>query len=166
MTVSDQGPATPATPPSSAHSLARIDQVTCIELLRTEQVGRLALADHSGPDIMPVNYAMDGDDILIATTAFGTIADEATDRPVAFEVDHVDASTHTGWSVVVRGTAHRRPLFEEAGEPAPDAWADGPRSYVLRIRPDSVTGRRLTGHSHGVVGRPGTATAPPEGRQR
>jgi hypothetical protein len=69
---------------------------------------------------------------------------------VAFEVDDIDESTGTGWSVVVTGHAHttapsalaRSTACDEA-EPQP--WAPGPRSSLIRISPDRITGRWLTG---------------------
>lgn len=121
-----------------------LDRETCLHLLGTQSVGRLALTDSSGPDVMPVNYVLDGEDVLIATTTYGAIARGATGRRVAFEADHTDPATRSGWSVVVRGTAHPAELFEPMAT-SPVAWADGPRSHVLRIRPATITGRQVVG---------------------
>lgn len=124
--------------------LTELDRETCLHLLATQSVGRLALTDRSGPDVVPVNYALDGEDVLIATTTYGAIARTATGHRVAFEADHTDPATRSGWSVVVRGTAHPAKLFEPIAE-SPVAWADGPRSHVLRIRADVITGRQVAG---------------------
>lgn len=122
--------------------LRELDRQECVDLLGTRQVGRIAFADDSGPDVLPVNYVMDGDDLLVATTGYGALARAATNGRVAFEVDEIDDYTESGWSVVVRGRATRQSPFDlPAVTPRP--WADGSRTYVLRITPDMVSGRRL-----------------------
>jgi len=122
--------------------LREIDHDECIHLLGSQQVGRIAFTDDSGPDVLPVNYVMDGQDVLITTTGYGALARAATNARVAFEVDELDDYTESAWSVVVRGRATREsPLDQPPQRPHP--WADGTRTYLLRIRPDTVSGRRL-----------------------
>ena len=121
--------------------LRELDHDECLRLLATQQVGRIAFTDDSGTDVLPVNFAMDGEDVLIATTGYGAIA-RATGARVAFEVDEIDAYTESGWSVVVRGRAHRESPFDSTAEPA-RPWAEGSRTYMLRISSDMITGRRL-----------------------
>ena len=60
-------------------------------------------------------------------------------------MDELDAYTESGWSVVVRGHAHRVAPFDPPAEidNRPYPWPEGNRSYVLRIHADSVTGIRL-----------------------
>ncbi|MEZ0580285.1 pyridoxamine 5'-phosphate oxidase family protein [Nocardioides sp. MH1] len=113
-----------------------------LSLLHSQCVGRIAFADDSGPDVLPVNYMMSGEDVLIATSAYGAIARAATNGRVAFEVDELDGYTESGWSIVVRGRATREaPFVTSADKPRP--WVDGVRTYVLRITPDVISGRRL-----------------------
>lgn len=119
-----------------------IERAECIDLLRSQKVGRIAFTDDSGPDALPVNYSVDGEDILIATTGYSSIARAANGGRVAFEIDDIDNYTESGWSVVVRGRAHRESPFEP-GDNAPYPWAEGNRAYVIRIRADVITGRRL-----------------------
>jgi nitroimidazol reductase NimA-like FMN-containing flavoprotein (pyridoxamine 5'-phosphate oxidase superfamily) len=122
--------------------LRDLDHDECLRLLHSQQVGRVAFADDSGPDVLPVNYVMDGDDVLITTTGYGALARAATNGRVAFEVDELDSYTESGWSVVVRGRASRESPFDQPAQ-RPHPWADGTRTYLLRIRPDVVSGRRL-----------------------
>lgn len=122
--------------------LRELPEDECRRLLHAKQVGRLAFSDDSGPDVLPVNYVMDGDDLLIATTPYGALARGGTGARVAFEVDELDDYTESGWSVVVRGRATRESPFELPDE-RPYPWADGNRSYFIRIHTDSITGRRL-----------------------
>ena len=121
------------------HTIGRAE---CLSLLKSQKVGRIAFTDDSGPDALPVNFSLDGEDILIATTGYSSIARAATGARVAFEVDELDDYTESGWSVVVRGRAHRESPFDTAAE-MPYPWAEGNRSYVIRITPDVITGRRL-----------------------
>lgn len=122
--------------------LRDLDRDECIRLLQTQQVGRVVFSDDSGPDVLPVNYVMDGEDVLISTTGYGALARAATDGRVAFEIDAVDDYTETGWSVVVRGRATRESPFDAPAQ-LPQPWVDGSRTYLLRISPDTVSGRRL-----------------------
>lgn len=120
-----------------------IDRNECINLLRTQKVGRIAFSDDSGPDALPVNFSLDGEDVLIATTGYSSIARAAIGgAPVAFEVDEIDDYTESGWSVVIRGHAHRESPFAPT-ENGPYPWAEGNRGYVIRIKAEVVTGRRL-----------------------
>ena len=118
----------------------------CRRLLATDQVGRLAVNDGGTPMVFPVNYALDGEAIVIRT-ATGTKLDSAG-RTACFEVDAFDRATRHGWSVVVSG------LLEEAGVHATgelarmqlldlSPWADGERSHWLRLVPSRITGRRV-----------------------
>jgi uncharacterized protein len=122
--------------------LRELDREECLRLLHAQRVGRVAFVDDSGPDVVPVNYVMDGDDVLITTTGYGAVARAATNGRVAFEVDELDEYTESGWSVVMRGRATHESAFD-APPQRPHPWADGTRTYLLRIKPDAVSGRRL-----------------------
>ena len=123
-----------------SHELARLE---CLDILRAHEVGRLVFDDGHGPMVLPVNYAMQGQDILIRTDASGSIARHATDKRVAFEVDEVDDISETGCSVVVRGTATQASPESAPPDDEPYAWAEGVRLHVLHIHTDRITGRRL-----------------------
>ena len=56
--------------------------------------------------MLPVNFAV-LDDTLVIRTAEGTIIDGHAGEQVALEVDHIDEALCQGWSVLVRGPAHR-----------------------------------------------------------
>lgn len=122
-----------------------LDAGQCRHLLMNHVVGRIVFDDDRGPNALPVNYVMDGDDVVFATSPYGEIARHATNHRVAFEVDELQPADQTGWSVVVRGVAEETGYFdlplEHVGQPY--AWAAGSRHFLLRIRPLSVSGRRL-----------------------
>jgi hypothetical protein len=67
---------------------------------------------------------------------------------VAFEVDALDDLQHTGWSVVVRGTATEVEEPEELIELnrlLVEPWAGGAKSHYLRVIPATVSGRQIPG---------------------
>ena len=109
--------------------------------LRSRSHGRLAVSHDGQPDIFPVNFLANGQEILIRTQE-GTKLEriDANDR-VAFEADEV--TSERAWSVVVKGSATR--LDESAVAAARRAplwtWAPEPKDVFLRIRPSEITGR-------------------------
>lgn len=117
----------------------------CWARLRQGVVGRAAVIHDRRPDIFPVNYAVDHGS-LVFRTGSGTLFTSSDGAFVAFEVDGYDTSDATAWSVVVRGVAHevydlddaldalRLPLYP---------WHDAPKPRIMRIHPDSVSGRRF-----------------------
>ncbi|MCW2572705.1 MAG: pyridoxamine 5-phosphate oxidase-related FMN-binding protein [Frankiales bacterium] len=116
----------------------------CRELLASRQVGRLAyIARASMPDIVPVNYVLDRDDVLIRSGPGPKLQAAERRELVAFEVDAFDEDTHTGWSVVVHGIAICE-SSAEARRQEVTPWAAGPRHTTIRISPRRITGRRLT----------------------
>ncbi|MDP9210106.1 MAG: pyridoxamine 5'-phosphate oxidase family protein [Actinomycetota bacterium] len=126
--------------------MEELDKDECRRLLAERHLGRLAIPDFGGPVIFPVNYVFD-QDLVVFRTDPGSKLDAATEREsVAFEVDAIDEATRTGWSVVVRGTlaeitdtAHLERLRALPLYP----WAPGEKTRYVRVRPLSVTGRRI-----------------------
>lgn len=114
----------------------------CWELITTMPVGRIAWSTSTGPVVVPVNFSVDGRSIKIRTAAYSSMVQKADVERVAFEVDHIDEATHTGWSVLARGRAEVR-----YGEPddgtGPEPWPRGPRSATVVIDVDEITGRWL-----------------------
>jgi nitroimidazol reductase NimA-like FMN-containing flavoprotein (pyridoxamine 5'-phosphate oxidase superfamily) len=111
----------------------------CWDLLRSRPVGRVAWSGVQGVSIVPMNFVVDGDAVLLRTTPYSLMARDCAGREVAFEVDEIDAEHHTGWSVLVRGRCER----EERPADGPHPWATGTRTLGLRVTVRSVTGRRV-----------------------
>lgn len=119
----------------------------CRRLLASESVGRLGVVRGGFPLIIPVNYALVRDRIVVHTDA-GTKFSAARHNRVSFEVDRIDAGTRSGWSVLVQGFAvevasAEDPFYEEVTNTALEPWAPGERSRVLLVTPIAVTGRRI-----------------------
>jgi nitroimidazol reductase NimA-like FMN-containing flavoprotein (pyridoxamine 5'-phosphate oxidase superfamily) len=123
-----------------------LTDVECHRLLAERHLGRPALTDPDGPLIFPVNYAVDAGAVVFRTDPGSKLDALAGGARVAFEVDAVDEGNRTGWSVVIRGQAaevtepadlgrlRRLPLYP---------WAPGAKARYVRIRPVSITGRRI-----------------------
>jgi nitroimidazol reductase NimA-like FMN-containing flavoprotein (pyridoxamine 5'-phosphate oxidase superfamily) len=124
-----------------------LDPQECERLLRAGVVGRVALATPEGPHIIPVNYAVFEDTIVVRTSSYSLLGTYGRSTMLAFEVDHVDHDRHVGWSVVARGRGWAEVDQEEierirrSWQPRP--WAAGTRNIYVRLRWESLTGRRL-----------------------
>jgi uncharacterized protein len=120
----------------------------CLDLLRTNVVGRVALSTPVGPRIVPVNYGMYGDDtIVFRTTPYSELGTYGWNTELAFEIDHIDYDQHQGWSVVAFG---RGELVEDPDELVdirrswdPRPWAEGQRNLYMKLTWHNITGRRL-----------------------
>jgi nitroimidazol reductase NimA-like FMN-containing flavoprotein (pyridoxamine 5'-phosphate oxidase superfamily) len=126
-----------------------LDRQECLNLLATVPVGRIVYTRQALPAVLPVTFCLDRDGaVLVRTSASSGLVSAITGAVVAFEADAVDATAHSGWSVVVLGSAdvvtdpaeHERLL-----RTGPRSWAPAPREVFLRITPELVTGRELVG---------------------
>jgi nitroimidazol reductase NimA-like FMN-containing flavoprotein (pyridoxamine 5'-phosphate oxidase superfamily) len=120
----------------------------CRELLDGHHFGRFGFVDSVGvfPSIIPVNYLLDGDKIVIRTDAGSKLAAALRGAPVAFEVDGVDETHQVGWSVVVRGHAEEVTDSDKLAELRQTpllAWHPGPKPHYVRINASQVIGRRI-----------------------
>lgn len=121
--------------------LVELTQDECWARVRSEQVGRIAWTGAEGISVIPANFAVDGQEIVLRTSPYAALGRECGDRDVAFEVDHLDADQHTGWSVLLRGRCRR----EDRASDQPTPWASGRRTLGLRIEVRSVSGREVIG---------------------
>lgn len=118
----------------------------CYRLLSTANVGRVVSTDNALPMVLPVNFCLDGHNILFRTSPSGRLAAATHNVVVAFEVDEIDEQTWTGWSVVVTGIAS--PLSSagdlvRAEQLGLVSWLGEDRHHFVQIVPGLVTGRRL-----------------------
>ena len=138
------------TDPTLTTPMEWLDRDECLRLLGTDTIGRLAVVVGRTPTILPVNYALDGDAIIIRSDP-GTKVDYGRRGPVAVEIDAFDRDDHTGWSVVVTGRLEEPPPYSAGAQrhirsvPV-EPWAGGDKAQWLRIVPSRISGRRLTHH--------------------
>jgi transcriptional regulator with XRE-family HTH domain len=132
--------------PSGQPVMDKLTPAECGRLIAPGGIGRIAFSTASGPVVFPVNFAVVADTIVIRTGE-GTIIEGHADEQMALEVDHIDEALCQGWSVLVRGRAHRVAHPAELWHLREDAavwpWAGGTREVYLRIIPTKVSGRRI-----------------------
>jgi len=118
----------------------------CWRLLRSADVGRLAVSIANFPDIFPVNYVVDGETIVFRTAAGTKLAASVLGRGIAFEIDGYDATAGDAWSVVAKGEAreieHMVDYFDAEDLPL-FPWHASPKPNFVRIEPTELTGRRF-----------------------
>ena len=134
------------TPLAGSPALESLTPAECRRLIEPGGIGRIAVVTASGLMVLPVNYVMVANTIVLRTGSGTLIAAHAADD-VTFQVDHIDDALGQGWSVLVRGPAHRvaqpgelRHLREHT---ALTPWAGGDREVYVRIVPVHVSGRRV-----------------------
>ena len=129
----------------SRTGLETIDYDECLHLVGASPLGRLAVVVDDRPLVFPVNFALDGSSVVFRTDE-GTKLFAVRDGFIAFECDDIDRTYHTGWSVIITGHAEevREPSEVKRLEHLPLApWCHVPKPVWLRIRPHTITGRRI-----------------------
>ena len=134
--------------PMSNERVEILTEAECRELLDRHHFGRFGFVDYVGvlPSIIPVNYLLDDDKVVIRTDAGSKLAAALRGAPVALEVDGVDETRQVGWSVVVRGRAEEvtdEYQLAELRQTPLLAWHPGPVPRYVRINPSQVIGRRI-----------------------
>ena len=123
-----------------------LEPADCYRLLATTCVGRVVSTDNALPLVLPVNFCLDGHNILFRTSPTGRLAAATHNVVVAFEVDEIDVQTWSGWSVVVTGVASPLTSSSEvvrAQQLGLVSWLGEERDHFVQIVPGLVTGRRL-----------------------
>ena len=118
----------------------------CLQLLTLVPVGRVSFFADGEIVILPVNHVMDGQDPVFRTARGSKLSAAEGHNVVAFEADHYDERTRSGWSVLVNGRA--RAIYEEAeiqrlSRLGLRPWVSAAdRPFWIRIHPTSISGRR------------------------
>ncbi len=132
------------------NGLEVLARAECLSLLAGATLGRVAVTSGSLPVVLPVNFCLDGDQIVILTAEGSKLDAAAVNAVVAFEVDDFDSMYQSGWSVMVTGVAR------EVTDPAELArmhrvrvarWAPHGEGRYVTIATDRISGRRL---AHGA----------------
>ena len=138
----------------TAGAAQTLDRDTCLRLLRSVVLGRVAWADDDGHVVvLPVNFITDGEDIVFRTSEGGKLSAVLEGRLLSFEADDVEPGLRTGWSVLVSGTG--QVVTDSAAldhlEHSPLVpWLPMPPSCFVRLRQEKIKGRRLPLHPGGV----------------
>ena len=127
------------------NGLEVLDHSEALRLLGRATIGRIGIHSGALPVVLPVNFVLDGDRIVVRTGT-GTKLDAATrNAVVAFEVDEIDPDEHTGWSVLVVGTSCDASDVELTPHQRMDLarWGPAVENCIVAISLERVSGRRL-----------------------
>ncbi len=127
-------------------STVELARPECLELLRRCRIGRVVLSVDCIPVALPVNMSVLDDDIFFFTAAGSKLDAAVHGQVVSVEVDEVDPTYDTGWSVLVTGVAQLVEDSEEIERVRPHlrAWAPGPHPFLVRVPSELISGRRLS----------------------
>jgi nitroimidazol reductase NimA-like FMN-containing flavoprotein (pyridoxamine 5'-phosphate oxidase superfamily) len=145
---------TPSTnsPQEAAGAIEMLDlsRDECLSLLAGQRIGRVVVVLPNGkPLIRPVNYAFDDStkSVVIRTGLGSKFHALLTAAEAEFEIDGIDESTRTGWSVIISGVTEEvtgeleRERLNALGI---DPWGPGSKTHWVRIKARVVSGRRIS----------------------
>ena len=119
----------------------------CWELMADTPIGRMVFLHEGDAVVLPVNYAVVDHHLVFQSNRGAKFGAATMASIVSFEVDHFDASTRSGWSVLVKGRASivvDADEEERLGELGLESWASRNESSMwIRIQPGDITGRRI-----------------------
>lgn len=125
-----------------------LDDAACERLLASSTVGRVGFVAEGDVVILPVTYGMDSSRVVFRTANGEKLHAAVLGRAFSFEIDGWDATTRSGWSVLIKGVGEEVWRADEVAalekldvEPWTNPEA---RTHWIRIRPDEVSGRRVT----------------------
>ena len=127
--------------------LVELSRSDCLRLLAAGSVGRVVFTERALPAAHPVNYLLDGEEVVFRTGGGGKLAAATVHNIVAFQVDDIRADAQTGWSVLGVGEAYEvtdaarlRSLLPRLPRP----WAaSAVNGHTIAIPLRRLTGRRL-----------------------
>ena len=117
----------------------------CLRLLSAHSLGRLAFNRPTGPVIIPLNYVWHDQTIIFRTSPTTAWVTSLRHAPAAFEVEDINTSDHSGWTVLVQGVTS----YTDADQLPPEVtqrlqpWPAGERTQHVSLSATSITGRRL-----------------------
>jgi nitroimidazol reductase NimA-like FMN-containing flavoprotein (pyridoxamine 5'-phosphate oxidase superfamily) len=132
-------------PPWGQDGFEVLSRAECLRLLAQVDLGRVAVSVNALPSILPVHFALVGDEVVFPAVPGGQLDLAVRDAVVALEADHLDPEA--GWSVVVTGKATEVSdpdrLRALCDSPAL-AGAPGEHWCLFRIPVEVVSGRRIS----------------------
>lgn len=144
----------------SPRPLTQLAAAESLALLGSVPLGRVVFTCRALPVVRPVNHIIDDGAIVIRShegAAIVSVTRQDEGVVVAYQADAIDPAEGRGWSVVATGLAH---LVTDRGEvhryqKLLRPWVAGQMDYVIRIRPDMITGFRLTADNDAAPSRDG-----------
>jgi nitroimidazol reductase NimA-like FMN-containing flavoprotein (pyridoxamine 5'-phosphate oxidase superfamily) len=129
--------------PDEDRPVVELTEEECWALLADGDVGRLAYRLVDEIHLVPVNYGLDGRNIVFRTAPGSKLLAAELHSAVAFEIDWYGETA--AWSVVVRGRIRHLGEDEESrlDSVAPRSWIPTLKYDYVELTPESVSGRRF-----------------------
>ncbi|WP_052436353.1 pyridoxamine 5'-phosphate oxidase family protein [Georgenia sp. SUBG003] len=128
----------------NAYQFEQLSRDECLSLLRAGVVGWVAFPDDDGASLVPVNYVLHRDEMVVVTSYGTKLAAAAHDRVMSFGLGEFDVPSRSGWSVVVRGRSHLvGDDLVNPDLPPGNSWALTGTGIRIAIELDQVSGRRV-----------------------
>jgi nitroimidazol reductase NimA-like FMN-containing flavoprotein (pyridoxamine 5'-phosphate oxidase superfamily) len=133
---------------AAADEHGRLEALTereVLEAVRGQPIGRIGFVVDGWPVVLPVNFAVDGRDVVFRTDP-GTKLDACRGQRVCFEVDGADSVYQRGWSALALGVAEwvqDDDVIEQLERTHVRPWASGAKRHWVRVAVEQWSGRRL-----------------------
>jgi nitroimidazol reductase NimA-like FMN-containing flavoprotein (pyridoxamine 5'-phosphate oxidase superfamily) len=136
--------------------LVDIRHDTCVDLVASSVLGRLAVIVDGKPEIFPVNHIWDREtaSVMFPTNARTKLHAALSWPWVGFEVDGLEGDGSGGWSVLVVGKAipvDDPEVIARAASQRDVLWRGGDAVRWIRIEPTKITGRRIAAADEGLT---------------
>jgi nitroimidazol reductase NimA-like FMN-containing flavoprotein (pyridoxamine 5'-phosphate oxidase superfamily) len=117
----------------------------CRRLLSDHSFGRIVFTSGALPAVIPVTYGVMDDMIVVRFSPGFSLRTSLHDSVVALEVDDIDTSNPSGWSIVAVGVANELPDPDRARAVEllsryPGRRVDG---HIIGIFPTTISGHRI-----------------------
>ncbi len=144
--------------------LQPIDRQGCLTLLASSRIGRVVYTEAAMPAAHPVNYLLDGDEVVFRTGSGTKLTGAERGIVLGFQVDEIDIDRRTGWSVMGVGEAYEivdPGRLADLAERLPPPWAPDRDGHCVGIPLQRLTGRwlRPPGSAQDAPSRPDTDTS-------
>ena len=140
LTMNHMKPATISKPGAVSYAMATHE---CLDLIRSEPVGRICVLEHGFPIVFPVNYRVADEDGVLRIV-MRTAPETAIGRHrgcASLQVDDITLDAGHAWSVIVRGQL--RPLLGDVGSIDPEPLVQTGRSRWMVLDVGAISGRRF-----------------------
>jgi nitroimidazol reductase NimA-like FMN-containing flavoprotein (pyridoxamine 5'-phosphate oxidase superfamily) len=121
-----------------------LDRQQCLDYLSAGGLGRIAVNVGALPAILPVQFALDDEQVMFSVGADTVLHRATRDAVVAFESDGVEPDGRRQWSVTVTGIARHLAEDDYSGRSrvvAP-SWAHLESPTMIAISMEYMSGRR------------------------
>lgn len=124
--------------------LEKLSREESLRLMATVPVGWIAYCGADAPGVVPVNFVLNGDEIVVRALYSGKLVAAAQDSVMTFGASSLDVDDRTGWSVNITGRAGfvGDPLVNGT-LPEVSSWIPWERNVLISIAMEHVSGRRL-----------------------